>query len=428
VTGPAPDLAGRLALLEQRLARLEEEAEITRLIATYGPLADAGDAEAVAALWVEDGVYDVDEIKMTGRAQILAMIRSRNHREWIAGGCAHFVGPVRVSLDVDAGLAEAVGHSLMVVNQDGFVVRRATANHWQLRRTDEGWRVVVRTSRVLDGRAEAPALLARAGAPVAGVTEQAARRLADAAAAGVACAPVRDLIGDDDLAAAYAVQSLNIAARIAGGARVVGRKIGLTSPAVQEQLGVDQPDFGWLFDDMDLTGADEVPMSLLLQPKAEAEIAFVLAEDLAEGPLDEAQIRASVAYAVAALEIVDSRIAGWDIRFGDTVADNASSGLYVLGTERRTLDEVAPVDVEMTMTIDGQVVSTGTGAACLGDPLNALAWLARTAREYGEPLRAGQVVLSGALGPMRDVHPGAVVSATISGLGSVTATFSKETQ
>jgi 2-keto-4-pentenoate hydratase len=263
---------------------------------------------------------------------------------------------------------------------------------------------------------------------VAGVTEQAARRLADAAAAGVACAPVRDLIGADDLAAAYAVQSLNIAARIAGGARVVGRKIGLTSPAVQEQLGVDQPDFGWLFDDMDLTGADEVPMSLLLQPKAEAEIAFVLAEDLAEGPLDEAQIRASVAYAVAALEIVDSRIAGWDIRFGDTVADNASSGLYVLGTERRTLDEVAPVDVEMTMTIDGQVVSTGTGAACLGDPLNALAWLARTAREYGEPLRAGQVVLSGALGPMRDVHPGAVVSATISGLGSVTATFSKETQ
>lgn len=422
------DLTDRLARLEQRLVRLEDEAEITRLIATYGPLADAGDAEAVAALWLEDGVYDVDELTMRGRTEILAMIRSSNHQAWIAAGCAHFVGPVRVAVDTEAGLAEAVGHSLMITNRDGFVVRRASANAWRLRRTDEGWRVVLRTSRILDGRAEAPALLGRAGGPVADLTEQAARRLADAAAAGVACAPVRDLIGADDLTAAYAVQSQNVSAKIAGGARVVGRKIGLTSPAVQDQLDVDQPDFGWLLDDMDLTGAEEVPMSRLLQPKAEAEIAFVLAEDLADGPLDEAQVRASVAYAVAALEIVDSRIAGWDIRFGDTVADNASSGLYVLGTERRTLDEVEPIGVEMTMTIDGEVVSTGKGADCLGDPLNALAWLARTAREFGEPLRAGQVVLSGALGPMRDVHPGAVVSATISGLGSVTATFSKETQ
>ncbi len=422
------DLTDRLTRLEQRLTRVEDEAEISRLIATYGPLADAGDAEAVAALWVEDGVYDVDEIKMTGRAEILAMIQSKNHQAWIAGGCAHFVGPVRICVDTDAGLAEAVGHSLMVVNEDGFVVRRATANAWRLRRTEQGWRVTVRTSRVLDGRAEATALLARAGTFGGDVTEQAARRLAEAAEAGVACAPVRDLIGGNDLAAAYAVQSINVASKIAGGAKVVGRKIGATSPAVRAQLGVDQPDFGWLFDDMDLTGADEVPMGRLLQPKAEAEIAFVLATDLADGPLDAAQVRASVAYAVAALEIVDSRIAGWDIQFGDTVADNASSGLYVLGTQRRTLDELEPLDVEMTMTLDGEVVSTGNGAACLGDPLNALAWLARTAREYGEPLRAGQVVLSGALGPMRDVHAGAVVSATISGLGSVTATFSEETQ
>lgn len=428
MTDLVTELTDRLAMLDQRLRRLEDEAEISRLIATYGPLADAGDAEAVAAMWVEDGVYDVDEITMTGRAEILAMVRSTNHQAWIAGGCAHFVGPVRVCVDTPAGLAEAVGHSLMVVNDDGFVVRRATANVWQLRRTDEGWRVVVRTSRILDGRAEAPALLGRAGNLEVDVTKQAAHRLAEAEASGVACAPVRDLIGADDLTAAYAVQSVNVAAKIAGGARVVGRKIGATSTAVRTQLGVDQPDFGWLFDDMDLTGADEVPMSRLLQPKAEAEIAFVLAEDLADGPLDPAQIRASVAYAVAALEIVDSRIAGWDIRFGDTVADNASSGLYVLGTERRTLEELEPIDVEMTMSIDGEVVSTGKGADCLGDPLNALAWLARTAREYGEPLRAGQVVLSGALGPMRDVHPGAVVSADISGLGSVTATFSRETQ
>lgn len=257
--------------------------------------------------------------------------------------------------------------------------------------------------------------------------DRAAERLLAAAATRTPCAPVRDLIGADDLDAAYAVQSRLVAARCAAGATVVGRKIGLTSAAVQQQLGVDRPDFGWLLDDMDLTGAAEIPASRLLQPKAEAEVAFVLAEDLADGPLDDTQVRAAVAHAVAALEIVDSRVAGWDIRFADTVADNASSGLYVLGTERRSLDEIEPVAVEMTMSIDGEVVSTGNGAECLGDPLIALAWLARTAREYGEPLRAGQVVLSGALGPMRDVHPGAVVTADISGLGTVTARFSNDT-
>jgi 2-keto-4-pentenoate hydratase len=254
--------------------------------------------------------------------------------------------------------------------------------------------------------------------------DRAAERLRLAAETGVPCAPVRDLIGVDDLAAAYAVQSRIIDARRRAGATVVGRKIGLTSKAVQQQLGVDRPDFGWLLDDMDLTGAAEVPMERLLQPKAEAEIAFVLRADLADGPLDDAQVRAAVDHAVAALEIVDSRVAGWDIAFGDTVADNASSGLYVLGTERRTLAEFEPVEVAMSMSIDGVEVSSGTGADCLGDPLLALAWLARTAREYGEPLRAGQVVLSGALGPMRDVHPGATVTAAISGLGSVTAHFS----
>lgn len=257
------------------------------------------------------------------------------------------------------------------------------------------------------------------------VLDEAADRLRHAAASATPCAPVRDLIGAENLAAAYAVQSRLIDARRGAGATVVGRKIGLTSPAVQQQLGVEQPDFGWLLDDMDLTEADEVPMSRLLQPKAEAEVAFVLAADLADGPLDDAQVRGAVDYVVAALEIVDSRIAGWDIRFGDTVADNASSGLFVLGTERRTLDQVEPVEVEMTMSVDGQPVSAGRGAACLGDPLNALAWLARTAREYGEPLRAGQVVLSGALGPMHPVHPGAVVTAEITGLGTVTARFSQ---
>jgi 2-keto-4-pentenoate hydratase len=254
----------------------------------------------------------------------------------------------------------------------------------------------------------------------------AAERLIHAHFSGIPCPPVRDLIGSGDVAAAYLVQERLNAARAERGARVVGRKIGATSEAVQAQLGVDQPDFGVLFGDMAFGPDDEIPMSRLMQPKAEAEIAFVLADDLDEGPLDIGRIRGAVAYAVAALEIVDSRIAGWDITFGDTVADNASSGLYVLGAELRTLDEFEPAEVTMSMTIDGEEVSTGTGAACLGDPLKAVAWLAYQARTFGEPLRAGQVVLSGALGPMRPVEPGAVVVAEIIGLGTVTTRFSRE--
>jgi 2-keto-4-pentenoate hydratase len=254
--------------------------------------------------------------------------------------------------------------------------------------------------------------------------EQAATRLLAAARSGTPCPPVRDLIGSTDVAAAYAVQEQVTAARTAAGACVVGHKIGLTSPAVQQQLGVDRPDFGLLFDDMGYVDGAEVPIGRLLQPKVEAEIAFVLAEDLLDGPLDVVQVRGAVGHALAALEIVDSRISDWDITFGDTVADNASSGLYVLGDTPVRLEGFEPVDAEMQMSIDGEVVSTGNGAACLGDPLAALSWLARTAREVGTPLLAGQVVLSGALGPMRPVLAGQQVRADITGLGSVTFSFS----
>ena len=255
--------------------------------------------------------------------------------------------------------------------------------------------------------------------------QQAADRLLQALQTRTACRPVRDLIGPVDLPAAYRVQERLTAGRVAGGARIIGRKIGLTSKAVQDQMGVDQPDFGVLFDDMDYPDGAHVPMDRLLQPKAEAEVAFVLKKDLADGPLDVAQIRDAVDYGVAAIEICDSRIDGWDIAFADTVADNASSGVYVLGTDRKTLDEFSPVDVDMRMIINGEEVSTGNGAACLGDPLNAVAWLAKAARDFGEPLRAGQVILSGALGPMRPLTSGDEVTVEISGLGTVTATFSE---
>ncbi|MFG1603170.1 2-keto-4-pentenoate hydratase [Actinoplanes sp. NPDC049265] len=250
------------------------------------------------------------------------------------------------------------------------------------------------------------------------MTSPAAQRLLDAARSATPCAPVRDLIGADDIGAAYAVQQEIAAVRVRSGARVAGHKIGLTAPAVQRQLGVDQPDFGLLFDDMDVSGLAEVPIDRLLQPRIEAEVAFVLGADP-----DPDHVAESVAFVAPALEIVDSRIAGWDISIADTVADNASSGLYVLGPARAGLDQVRPVDVQMEMSVDGEVVSKGSGAACLGDPLAALAWLARAARDQGDPLRAGQVVLSGALGPMVPVTAGIAVSATLTGLGTVTTRF-----
>lgn len=252
----------------------------------------------------------------------------------------------------------------------------------------------------------------------------AAEILREAQRTGTPCGPVRDLIGDADIGAAYAVQQELTAHRLADGAVVVGRKIGLTSAAVQNQLGVDRPDFGVLFDDMDVTELPEVPSERLLQPKVEAEVAFVLGADLDRDDLTLDDVRTAVDHAVAALEIVDSRVAGWDIRITDTVADNASSGLYVLGSRRVPLSAFEPREVTMRMHVGDRLASEGNGAACLGDPLEALLWLARTAREYGEPLRAGQVMLSGALGTMAPVRPGDTVRAEISSLGTVTATFS----
>jgi 2-keto-4-pentenoate hydratase len=165
-------------------------------------------------------------------------------------------------------------------------------------------------------------------------------------------------------------------------------------------------------------------MNRLLQPKIEAEVAFVLGTDLDhDGPIDAAQVRDAMAYASPALEIVDSRIAGWDIGIVDTVADNASCGLYVLGPSRVPPHDFVPAEVAMTLQANGETVSSGSGADCLGDPLLAVAWLAMTVRDRGRPLRAGEVLLSGALGPMVTIEPASTHTASISPLGSVTAAF-----
>ncbi|MCA1307840.1 fumarylacetoacetate hydrolase family protein [Microbacterium esteraromaticum] len=252
--------------------------------------------------------------------------------------------------------------------------------------------------------------------------ELAADRLSVASAAALSL-PVRQILGED-LDAAYEVQERNISLLETAANPRVGRKVGLTSVAVQRQLGVDQPDFGVLLADMDVTGLAEVPSSRLLQPRIEAEIAFILARDIESSEPEEAI--AAVGEVAAALEIVDSRVRDWDISIVDTVADNASSGLFVLGDERRTLDTIDPREVVMYLDRNGERASEGSGVACLGDPLNALVWVAGTAHRLGRPLRAGEVVLSGALGPMVPFGPGTTVTAHISGLGSVSATASKE--
>ena len=246
----------------------------------------------------------------------------------------------------------------------------------------------------------------------------------DAAYAGETIAPIRNEVENADVDLAYRIQLHNHQRWIAAGKRAVGKKIGLTSKAVQQQLGVDQPDFGFMYADSSFCSGDVIPASQYLQPKVEAEIAFVLKSDLNTSDITITDLIGAIDYAVAALEIVDSRIANWDIRLFDTVADNASYGGFVLGTTPVPLSQLDLENCQMQMTRDGEVVSSGEGRACLGNPLNATLWLAKTMIANGQPLLAGDVILSGALGPMVPCHSGESYVATIDGLNSVSIKFS----
>lgn len=250
--------------------------------------------------------------------------------------------------------------------------------------------------------------------------------LAEAERTGKPVPPVRDRLPAHDVSAAYAVQRLNVERKLAGGRRVVGRKIGLTSPAVQAQLGVDQPDFGALLSDTAVPDGGSIPAGRLLQPKVEAEVALVLGADLDMTEPHVGDIIRATDFALPALEIVDSRIADWDITFTDTVADNASSGLFVLGGTPVSLKDVDLRQVSMTLLRGKEQVSSGTGADCLDGPLNAAVWLARTLAEMGDSLKAGDVILTGALGPMVPAVAGDRFEARISGLGSVRVRFASE--
>lgn len=255
--------------------------------------------------------------------------------------------------------------------------------------------------------------------------QRAAATLIDAAARSVPCPPIRGIVPDGGLEDGYVVQQL-VHAQTAAGRERVGRKVGLTSAVVQRQMGVDTPDFGVLFADMAYGDSETVPFAGLLQPRIEAEVAFVLGADLPARTVTAIDVLRAVDFVVPAIEVCDSRIADWDISIFDTVADNASAGVFVTGSAPRSLRDLDDLrDMEMVLTTGDTVVSSGRGCACLGHPVNAVVWLANQVAARGEPLCTGELVLSGSLGALVPAEPGAAYEARIEGLGSVRAVFSE---
>lgn len=249
------------------------------------------------------------------------------------------------------------------------------------------------------------------------VHELVARKLRDAYF-GKTIAPLREWLDPTDADGAYAVQGINTRFWQQQGRKIVGRKAGLTAEAVQRQLGVDQPDFGVLFDDMRVLDGGNLDPAKTIQPKAEAEIAFVLSRDLPDPECTPESVAAAVASVHAAIEIVDSRIADWAITFADTVADNGSSAFFVLADDGKAIEGLDLEGAKMRMLVNGEIASEGIGAAALGNPLIAAAWLARTLAATGDPLRKGDILLAGALGPMVTLSPGDAIEAIVDGIGS----------
>ena len=227
------------------------------------------------------------------------------------------------------------------------------------------------------------------------------------------------------IADAYWISRHLLARRLSDGERLVGKKIGVTSAAVQDMLDVRQPDFGYLTDRMRYVDGDEMPISReLIQPRAEGELAFILKKELRGPGIGHAEVLAATEAVAPCFEIVDSRIRDWKIRIADTIADNASSGLFLLGAARVDPHHLDLPSLQMIVEKNGRVISRGTGAAALGSPLTCVAWLANTLGEFGIPLAAGEVVLSGSWVPLERVVAGDEMKLTIEGLGTASVRFS----
>jgi 2-keto-4-pentenoate hydratase len=253
------------------------------------------------------------------------------------------------------------------------------------------------------------------------ITEYAAR-LYDALTNRVSISPISDELDSLDIDDAYAIQMENVKRNLADGAKISGKKIGLTSKPMQEMLGVGEPDYGHLYDTMDLTGKP-VPADALLQPKVEGEIAFILKEDIKGPNATVEDVLAATDYVVAALEIVGSRVKDWKIKLFDTVSDNASSGAYVLGAKKVPISEIDLIAEQMTFYKNGEAVNSGAGSAVLGNPAYCVAWLANKLWAYGVILGKGEVVLSGALSAAIETAAGDTFKAEFSTLGAVEAKF-----
>lgn len=239
--------------------------------------------------------------------------------------------------------------------------------------------------------------------------------------------PLIELYPGIELDDSYEIQLLQIAKRLSGGAVTVkGHKVGLTSMAMQRQMGVDQPDFGHLLSDMFYLENMPIPAAAFLQPRVEPEVAFVLKRPLTGPGVTIAEAIAAVDFVLPSLELIDSRIRDWKIGILDTIADNASSGGVVLGSTPVPLEAVDLRRSGCVLHRNGEVVGTGAGGAVLGSPLNSLVWLANTLGVRGVTLEAGHVILPGSITASVAVEPGDNFTATFAGIGSVTARFAKE--
>lgn len=248
--------------------------------------------------------------------------------------------------------------------------------------------------------------------------------LYDALVAGVTIPNLRDRNPQMDVIDAYRVQERMIARRLNAGEKIIGKKIGVTSKVVQEMIGVYEPDFGQLTDAMLVPDGATVDLATLIQPKAEGEIAFRLKRDLVGPGVTAADVLEATDYVTACFEIVDSRIGNWDIRIQDTVADNASCGIFALGSDRVDPRDIDLAGVKMKIERNGIEAANGVGAAVQGSPLNSVAWLANTLGDLGLPFKAGEIILSGALGPMIEITAGDVLLLSLSdGLGTCHLTF-----
>lgn len=253
--------------------------------------------------------------------------------------------------------------------------------------------------------------------------EALAKRLRDANSSGEVCEPIRDTLGTEDISSAYAIQNINTSHELQNGGKIIGKKIGLTSPAVQAQLGVNQPDYGMLWQHKEVENGGHISIKDIMQAKAEVEIAFVLGKDLVDQDITTIDIISAIDYALVAIELVGSRIRDWDIKITDTIADNGSASHWVVGHKPVSLSDFDVINCKMTLHKNGVLVSEGFGKNCLNSPINALRWLAVKMVEMGHPIRKGEIIFTGALGPMVHVEAGDHFEACIEGLGHASVTF-----